>query len=54
MLSNHVSCFQHCDTMPILLPLKMATDTMKSEHYAVDHVLISSDAPPCGYSTLGF
>ena len=30
----------------------MDTYTMKSGHCAVDHVLISSGAPPCGYSTL--
>ena len=54
MLSNHVSCFQHCNTMPIPLPSKMTTKTMLSGQYAVDHVLISSGAPPCRYSTLDF
>ena len=43
MLSNHV--LQHRDTMSISLPSKMATNTMVSGHYAVDHVLISSSAP---------
>ena len=49
MLSDHV--LQHHDTMSTLLPSKMATNTMVSRH-AVDHVLISSGAPPCEYSTL--
>ena len=43
---------KHRDTMSILLPSKMATNTMVSGHYAVNHVLFSSGAPPCGYSTL--
>ena len=51
MINNHVSYFQHRNTMPISLPSKMFTKTMVSGQYAVDHVLISSGAPPCGYST---
>ena len=37
---------------PIPLLSKMADKMAVSRQYAVDHVLISSSAPPCGYSTL--